>query len=245
MLCLLLVITGTTATALDEEVHRQLQALNRSLLHRLGELYLEVEDDLWGKDGQHAPEPDAAAKHSLLDLHVRKLAAQPAKTKSTVFIVVGTRPELIKMAPVIRRFKESPHFDTKVVNTGQHVELVNTLYTQLGITPDYNCELLEKGQSLVSLYARALERLGKLIAENPPDAILVQGDTLSAAAAAFVGFLNLIPVGHVEAGWTGLDAVAFTSKSFSDRISTSVLVGTPFAIGAGAGASGANHLGVR
>jgi len=150
--------------------------------------------------GQHAPEPDAAAKHSLLDLHVRKLAAQPAKATSTVFIVVGTRPELIKLAPVIRRFKESPHFITKVVNTGQHVELVDTLYSQLGITPDYNCELLEKGQSLVSLYARALERLGKLIAENPPDVILVQGDTLSAAAAAFVGFLNLIPVGHVEAG---------------------------------------------
>ena len=138
--------------------------------------------------------------HSLLDLQDRKLRGQPRKERYKVFVIVGTRPELIKLAPVIKRLKSSGVFDAKVVNTGQHVELVSTLYRQLEITPDYNCELLEKGQTLSASYAKALEVVGKLVSEHSPDLILVQGDTLSAAAAALVGFLNVIPVGHIEAG---------------------------------------------
>lgn len=138
--------------------------------------------------------------HSLLDLQDRRLRSQPRKERYKVFVIVGTRPELIKLAPVIKRLKSSAVFDAKVINTGQHVELVSTLYRQLGITPDCDCELLEKGQTLSSSYAKALERLGKLVSEHSPDLILVQGDTLSAAAAALVGFLNVIPVGHIEAG---------------------------------------------
>lgn len=139
-------------------------------------------------------------RHSLLDLQNRKLRGQSRKDKFIVFIIVGTRPELIKLAPVIKQLKASAIFEAKVVNTGQHVELVNTLYPLLDIAPDYNCELLEKGQTLASLYAKAIERLGQLVAEKSPDLILVQGDTLSAAGAALVGFLNIIPVGHIEAG---------------------------------------------
>lgn len=149
-------------------------------------------------------EPPRAAfeipAHSLLDLQNRKLRSQPHKERYTVFVIVGTRPELIKLAPVIKRLKASLVFEPKVVNTGQHVELVNTLYPQLEITPDYHCELLEKGQTLVSSYAKAIERLGKLVAEHSPDLIMVQGDTLSAAAAGLVGFLNIVPVCHIEAG---------------------------------------------
>lgn len=138
--------------------------------------------------------------HSLLDLQDRKLRSQPRKERYKVFVIVGTRPELIKLAPVIKRLKSSAVFDAKVINTGQHVELVNTLYRRFEITPDYDCELLEKGQTLVSSYAKAIERLGRLVSEHSPDLILVQGDTLSAAAAALVGFLNVVPVGHIEAG---------------------------------------------
>ena len=139
-------------------------------------------------------------RHSLLDLQNRKLRGQSRKAKFKVFIIVGTRPELIKLAPVIKQLKASAIFEAKVVNTGQHVELVNTLYPLLDITPDYDCELLEKGQTLASLYSKAIERLGQLVAEKSPDLILVQGDTLSAASAALVGFLNIITVGHIEAG---------------------------------------------
>jgi len=139
-------------------------------------------------------------RHSLLDLQNRKLRGQAHKEKYKVFVIVGTRPELIKLAPVVKIMKSSTIFETEVVNTGQHVELVDTLYPLLEIVPDYNCELLEKGQSLVSSYAKAIERLGQLVEQHSPDLILVQGDTLSAAGAALVGFLNAIPVGHIEAG---------------------------------------------
>ena len=140
------------------------------------------------------------ARHSLLDLQNRKLESQAQKEKYKVFIIVGTRPELIKLAPVIKRLKLSEKLDTRIVNTGQHVELVNSLYQRFGLTPDFDCELLHKGQTLVDSYAKALERLGRLVSEEKPDLILVQGDTLSAAAAALVGFLNLVPVGLIEAG---------------------------------------------
>ena len=135
-----------------------------------------------------------ATRHSLLDLQNRKLESQAQKEKYKVFIIVGTRPELIKLAPVIRRLKLSEKLDTRIVNTGQHVELVNSLYQRLGLTPDFDCELLHKGQTLVDSYAKALERLGRLVSEEKPDLILVQGDTLSAAAAALVGFLNLLVI---------------------------------------------------
>ena len=138
--------------------------------------------------------------HGLLDLQNRKLRDQTPRESYKVFVVVGTRPELIKLAPVIKCLKRSRAFDVKVINTGQHVELVNTLYQQMEVIPDFDCELLEKGQTLASSYSKALERLGRLVSEHSPDLILVQGDTLSAAAAALVGFLGIIPVGHVEAG---------------------------------------------
>ena len=139
-------------------------------------------------------------RRSLRDYHFARLQKEAPRAKVRVHIIVGTRPELIKMAPVIQEFRASPHFDTKVVNTGQHVELVDRLFQNFGIIPDFDCELLLKGQALPSLYARALERFHGVVERERPDLILVQGDTASAAAAAMVGFLHSIPVGHVEAG---------------------------------------------
>lgn len=141
-----------------------------------------------------------ATRHSLLDLQTQKFCSQAQKQKYKVFVIVGTRPELIKLIPVIRQLRLSKLFDTKIVNTGQHLELVNPLYERFNLAPDFDCEILQKGQTLVDSYAKALERLGRLISEEKPDLILVQGDTLSAAAAALVGFLSLVPVGHIEAG---------------------------------------------
>lgn len=142
----------------------------------------------------------SATRHSLLDLQNQKLGSQAQKQNYKVFVIVGTRPELIKLAPVIRHLRLSKMLDAKIVNTGQHLELVSSLYERLNLAPDFDCELLQRGQTLVDSYAKALERLGRLISEEKPDLILVQGDTLSAAAAALVGFLSLVPVGHIEAG---------------------------------------------
>lgn len=144
--------------------------------------------------------PGAIRQRTLLDLHQAKLRPQVPGRKFKAHIIFGTRPELIKLAPVIREFRESPLFETRTINTGQHVELLDRLVERLGIIVDSHCELMTKGQSLPSLYSRAIEKLNAVILADPPDVIIVQGDTTSAAAGALVGFLNVIPVAHVEAG---------------------------------------------
>jgi UDP-N-acetylglucosamine 2-epimerase (non-hydrolysing) len=144
--------------------------------------------------------PGDIRQRTLLDLHQAKLRARAPGEKCKAHIVFGTRPELIKLAPVIRQFEASELFTTKTVNTGQHVELLEKLLERLQIRVDYHCELMTKGQSLPSLYSRAIEKLNAVIVADPPDVIIVQGDTTSAAAGALVGFLNVIPVAHVEAG---------------------------------------------
>ena len=139
-------------------------------------------------------------RRTLLDLHQAKLKPHVAGSKLGVHIIFGTRPELIKLAPVIRQFRASELFETKVINTGQHVELLESLIDRLQIKVDCECELLRKGQPLASLYSKAIEKLNEIVIADMPDVILVQGDTTTAAAGALVGFLNVIPVAHIEAG---------------------------------------------
>lgn len=147
------------------------------------------------------PEGRAATRRrTLLDLHRSRLKPYAPGTIFKAHIIFGTRPELIKLAPVIREFKGSGLFDTQVINTGQHVELLSNLVERMSVQVDYHCDLLRKGQPLPSLYANAIEKLNGVIEREQPDVILVQGDTTSAAAGALVGFLNVIPVAHVEAG---------------------------------------------
>ena len=145
-------------------------------------------------------EADSFSIKPLLDLHAANGLRLLPRQNCKVWVIIGTRPELIKMAPIVETLKADSFFETTVINTGQHQELVDTLYGLLGVKPDYDCELMSRGQSLSELYANAISRLDKLLLKNRPDMILVQGDTTSAAAAAMVGFLNIIPVGHVEAG---------------------------------------------
>lgn len=137
---------------------------------------------------------------TLLDLHVARLRPCEAGQKFKAHIIFGTRPELIKLAPVIKQFRASGAFEVKVINTGQHVELLTNLVERLEVKVDHHCELLKKGQPLASLYAGAIEKLNGIIADDAPHIIIVQGDTTSAAAGALVGFLNVIPVAHIEAG---------------------------------------------
>lgn len=149
------------------------------------------------------PRPSSSGeipKRTLLDLHQAKLRSRREGEKFKAHIIFGTRPELIKLAPVIREFQSSELFATQTINTGQHVELLDNLVYRLEIKIDHHCELMMKGQSLPSLYSRAIEKLNTVVVAELPDVIIVQGDTTSAAAGALVGFLNVIPVAHVEAG---------------------------------------------
>lgn len=139
-------------------------------------------------------------RRTLLDLHQAKLKPYAPGMRFKACIVFGTRPELIKLAPVVAQFRSSELFDTRVINTGQHVELLENLISSLEVEVNYRCDLLKKGQPLASLYANAIEELNAIIAADVPDIILVQGDTTSAAAGALVGFLNVVPVAHIEAG---------------------------------------------
>ena len=114
--------------------------------------------------------------------------------------VFGTRPEAIKMAPVIKEFKRSGKIHPIVAVTGQHRDMLDQVLNFFGITPDYDLNLMTDGQSLCGLTARAISGLEKIVDEVKPEILMVQGDTTSAFAGAYVGFLTRVPVAHIEAG---------------------------------------------
>lgn len=121
----------------------------------------------------------------------------PSPTVSgKIVLVVGTRPEAVKMAPVHRALKER----SVLVSTGQHRELLETALAPLGLSPDHELSVMTEGQTLNQIAARVLERLPPLLDEIRPAALLVQGDTTTSLAAALCAYHLGIPVGHVEAG---------------------------------------------
>ena len=117
-----------------------------------------------------------------------------------VCITVGTRPEAIKMAPVIQAFKRSAQFDTQVVLTGQHREMVDQVMRLFDIKADHDLAIMQPKQSLTDITCNALRGLEDLFQTLKPAMVLVQGDTTTALAAAMAAFYQKIPVGHVEAG---------------------------------------------
>jgi UDP-N-acetylglucosamine 2-epimerase (non-hydrolysing) len=117
-----------------------------------------------------------------------------------VSVVLGTRPEAIKLAPVIRAFGEQPGCECMVVSTGQHREMLDPMLAAFGIEPDVELAAMRPRQSLSGLTALLVESLGETFREEQPDAVLVQGDTTSAFCGALAAFYESIPVGHVEAG---------------------------------------------
>ena len=117
-----------------------------------------------------------------------------------VCIVLGTRPEAIKLAPVIQTFRSDPRFETQVLLTGQHKEMVDQVMQIFEIDADYNLEIMQAKQSLSDITCRSLQGLQTLFQQLQPNIVLVQGDTTTAFAAALAAFYQQIPVGHVEAG---------------------------------------------
>jgi UDP-N-acetylglucosamine 2-epimerase (non-hydrolysing) len=117
-----------------------------------------------------------------------------------VTIVLGTRPEAIKLAPVIRAFQQAPQFRTRVVLTGQHREMVSQVMELFAIQADHDLALMAPKQTLTHITCAALQGLKQEFADHRPDLVLVQGDTTTAFASALASFYEQIPVGHVEAG---------------------------------------------
>ncbi len=117
-----------------------------------------------------------------------------------VLSVLGTRPEAIKMAPVIAELEQHPQIESRVCVTGQHREMLDQVLRVFGIEPHYDLEIMEQDQRLSSATARVLERLDPVLRSERPDWVLVQGDTTTAMVGALAAFYQQIPVGHVEAG---------------------------------------------
>lgn len=114
--------------------------------------------------------------------------------------VYGTRPEAIKVAPVVRALQQDDRFESVVVSTGQHREMLEQVNKRFGITPDYDMELMKPGQNLNELVSRAIYGLDRIIDEEQPDVIISQGDTSTAMAAALAGFQKGVQIVHLEAG---------------------------------------------
>lgn len=121
--------------------------------------------------------------------------------KKKILIVLGTRPEAIKLAPVVLRLRESPDsFDTRVCHTGQHRQMADDVLLFFNIVPDYDLDLMIPGQDLHMLTARIITGMKPVLEDFQPDWVLVQGDTTTAMAAAMAAFYSGFRVGHVEAG---------------------------------------------
>lgn len=117
-----------------------------------------------------------------------------------VMAVFGTRPEAIKMAPVVARLRAMGGIDARVCVTGQHREMLDQVLDLFGIVPDADLDVMRPGQDLSGVTASILEGLGAVIARQRPDWLLVHGDTTTTMAAALAAFHARVPVGHVEAG---------------------------------------------
>ena len=121
-------------------------------------------------------------------------------TRKKLCFIFGTRPEAIKLAPVILRARDDDRFDVRVTVTGQHREMLDQMLSFFGIQPDVDLAVMEPNQSLASLTARVIQGVDVSLRQNKPDWVIVQGDTTTVWAAAISAFFNQVPVAHVEAG---------------------------------------------
>ena len=117
-----------------------------------------------------------------------------------VMLVYGTRPEAIKLAPLVAAMRDDERFNPIVIVTGQHREMLDQVHEFFGIVPDEDLDIHAPGQTLTQITNRSLQGVGRAIEAHRPDAVVVQGDTTSAFAAALAAFYHGIPVLHVEAG---------------------------------------------
>lgn len=117
-----------------------------------------------------------------------------------VMTIFGTRPETIKMAPLVKELKARDNIETVVCVTAQHRQMLDQVLNAFNIIPDYDLDIMKQGQTLSDITTRVLKGLEKVIEEVKPDLVLVHGDTTTTFAGALAAFYHQIPIGHVEAG---------------------------------------------
>ena len=120
--------------------------------------------------------------------------------KIKIMTIFGTRPEAIKMAPVVQALASSPKIEVQVAVTAQHRDMLDQVLRLFSITPDYDLDIMAQGQTLFDITGRSLQGLDQVLAEGKPDMILVHGDTTTTFAASISTFYNQTAIGHVEAG---------------------------------------------
>ena len=144
---------------------------------------------------------------------------ESAMPQSIVMTVIGTRPEAIKLAPVVLELASRPdRFVSRVCVTAQHREMLDQPLALFGITPDYDLNIMSPGQTLAQVTARAMEGLDRVLRQEKPDLVLTQGDTTSSFCGALAGYYHRIPVGHVEAGLRTGDKYAPFPEEINRRL---------------------------
>ncbi|HXS99153.1 MAG TPA: UDP-N-acetylglucosamine 2-epimerase (non-hydrolyzing) [Elusimicrobiota bacterium] len=152
----------------------------------------------------------------------------------SVLVVAGTRPEAVKLAPVLRRLRREPsRFRARFLATGQHRELLDAMLQDLGLRPDADLRVMRRGQSPGDVLARVIAGVEAVLERERPDLVLVQGDTTSVLGAALAAFHRKVPVGHVEAGLRSHDLSQPYPEEINrvivDQLSTLLFAPTPLA----------------
>ncbi len=135
--------------------------------------------------------------------------------KKKVMVVFGTRPEAIKMCPLVKELKTRGALETVVCVTGQHREMLDQVLTAFGVVPDYDLSIMKPGQTLFDVTVNILERIRAVLSEVAPDVVLVHGDTSTTFVTALACFYMQIPVGHVEAGLRTYDIYSPYPEEFN------------------------------
>ena len=142
--------------------------------------------------------------------------------KYLITFIIGTRPEAIKLAPVILRFKNDDNFKVKIISTGQHNDLINSILEIFDLKFDINLNILKPGQSLASITSKALYGLDKEFKIYRPDMVIVQGDTTSSMVGALAAFYHKLDVAHIEAGLRTDDRFNPFPEEINRRIITQI-----------------------
>jgi UDP-N-acetylglucosamine 2-epimerase (non-hydrolysing) len=158
-------------------------------------------------------------------VNTSRVTGSQAKMKNvpiSIATVLGTRPEAVKLLPVIRKLSEDRRFSILLAVTGQHREMMREILDPFGIEPHVDLAIMQPGQSLNDIVCRAMPKLDQLFAERSPDLVLVQGDTTSAFCAGLAAFDRRIPVAHVEAGLRSFDRLNPYPEESNRRMLTAI-----------------------
>lgn len=139
-----------------------------------------------------------------------------------VISVFGTRPEAIKMAPLVKALSQDDFVDSKVVVTAQHREMLDQVLELFAIKPDYDLDIMKQGQTLTGVTSRVINGLEEILQEQKPDIVLVHGDTSTTFSAALASFYQQIAVGHVEAGLRTYDKYSPYPEEMNRKLTTSL-----------------------